>query len=138
MTNAYTFEIKWTLDNKEIEIRIEPRYYHYLKIYRPNDFLNLATAHEVLNYPNRVFTGLNRLHSDSSKRLCVVGKPKYWNVGKKIGDTAPFPQNLVYLVFLNERKSIFEFRAEEADTEDTLSPVGWKDRFGELIWKMHS
>lgn len=132
------FKIKWPVGNSEIEIRIEPKDYNYFKLYRPNDFLNLSTAHEVLNNPNRIFSGLNRPHSNSSNKLCVVGKPKYWYIGVNISDTALFPHNLVYLVFLNERNSIFEFRAEEADIEDTLSPIGWKDRFGELIWKKNS
>lgn len=59
-------------------------------------------------------------------------------LGKRLATQRHFRKTLYTYVFLNERKSIFEFRAEEADTEDTLSPVGWKDRFGELIWKMHS
>lgn len=107
-------------------------------IHQPNDYINLATVHEVLNNPNRIFAGLNRPESDSSKMLCVVGKPKNWYVGKDGDITAPFPRNLVYLVFLNERNSIFEFRAEHADTEDPLSPEGWRDRFVERIWKRPS
>ncbi|MFQ5964687.1 MAG: hypothetical protein ACE5KZ_10410 [Candidatus Scalinduaceae bacterium] len=129
------FTIKWPVSNSEKEIRIEPKDYNYFMLYRPNDFLNLSTAYKVLNNPNRIFSGLNRPHSNSSKKLCVVGKPKHWYIGVNISDTALFPDDLVYLVFLNERNSIFEFGAEEADIEDPLSPIGWKDRFGERIWK---
>lgn len=75
--------------------------------------------------------------------LCVVGKPKKWFIGKsKKGKfksvIAPFPSNLVYLVFLSERMSIFEYGAELTDIEDPLSPTGWKNRFVERIWKKNS
>lgn len=138
MTNAFSFKIKWPVDKSEKEIRVEPDYYKFLNIYRPNKFLNLATVHEVLNYPNRIFAGLNRPHSDSSRKLCVVGKPHNWYIGKDDNSVSSFPTNYVYVVFLSERFSIFEFRAEQADLEDPLSPVGWRDRFGELLWKIHS
>ncbi|MGR3302020.1 MAG: hypothetical protein ACUZ8I_05890 [Candidatus Scalindua sp.] len=138
MVNAYIINIEWPVDGKKIQIRIESKYYERLLIYLPNDFLNLSTVHEVLNNPNRIFSGLNRPHSDSSNMLCFVGKPKYWYVGTSKSVSVPFPSNLVYLVFLNERNSIFEFRAEKADTEDPLSPIGWKDRFGERTWKKNS
>lgn len=122
MTNAFSFKIKWPVDKREIEVRVELEYYKYLNIHRPNDFRNLATAHEVLNYPNRIFTGLNRPHSDSSKKkLCVVGKPRNWYIGRDANAVASFPTNCVYVVFLSERYSIFEFRAEQADTEDPLA-----------------
>ncbi len=138
MVNAYIFNIKWPLDDKEVEIRIEPKTYHFLKIYRPNDFLNLSTVYEVLNNPNRIFAGLKRQHSNSNNKLCVVGKPKNWYIGGNDSSITPFPPNLVYLVFLNERNSIFEFRAEKADTEDALSPEDWKNRFSKRIWKKDS
>ncbi len=132
------FKIKWPVDDSEIEIRIEPAYYKRLQIYMPNDYLNLFTVFEVLQNPNRIFSGLCRRHSDSSKKLCVVGKPQHWYIGTKSSSNVPFPQELVYLVFLSERNSIFEFRAERSDTEDPLSPIGWEERFVELIWKKNS
>jgi hypothetical protein len=135
MANAHTFIIKWPVDGSKREIRVEPKYYEYLLKYLPTDFLNLFTAYEVVNNPNRIFSGLKRLYSDSSRKLCIAGKPHNWYIGKNEETAAPFPQNLVYLVFLNERNSIFEFRAEEADTEDPLSPKDWKDRFAKLLWK---
>ncbi len=101
-------------------------------------FLNLSTVYEVTNNPNRIFSGLNRLYSDSSDRFCIVGKPKSWFVGESKSIEVPFPINLVYLVFLSERYSIFEFGAEKADKEDSLSPEGWRNRYGELIWKKTS
>ncbi|MFQ5962768.1 MAG: hypothetical protein ACE5KZ_00610 [Candidatus Scalinduaceae bacterium] len=137
MVNAYSCKIKWPVDGKEIVIRIEPAYFDFLKIYWPNDFINLYTVHEVLIKPNRIFSGLNRPYSDSSNKLCVVGKPLYWYIGNT-NNKVPFPSGFVYVVFLNERYSVYEFGAEKADTDDSLSPIGWRDRFGELIWKKNS
>lgn len=135
MANAHTFKIRWPVDGSEIEIRVELKYYDFLHKYRPTHFKNLFTAYEVLHNPKRIFSGLKRPHSNSSNKLCVVGKPKSWYV-KESG--VPFPFEFVYLVFLNERRSLYEFRAEKADIEDPLSPEGWKTRFGKLIWKKNS
>lgn len=137
MTNAYSFRITWPIDGKDVEIRIEPNYYKHLLIYWPNDFKNLEIAYEVLQNPNRIFSGLKRPYSNSSNKLCIVGKPRYWYVGKE-SIYIPFPTNLVYLVFLNERKSLYEFRAEKSDIGDPLSPENWENRFRELIWKKNS
>lgn len=136
LTNAHSFKIKWPIDNTEIVIRVEFKTWDFLQKYRPNEFLKLFTVREVLNNPNRIFSGLNRLYSDTSDHLCFVGKPHSWrrHIGKS-EVVVPFPSNLVFLVFLNERKSISEFRAEEADREDPLSPENWENRYGELLWK---
>ena len=135
MANSHTFKIRWPVDDNEIEIRVEYDYYKYLQIYWPDDFMNLITAYEVLQNPNRIFADLRRPHSNSSNKLCIVGKPHVWYVGET---PVSFPKDLVYLVFLNERKSLYEFRAEKSDIEDTLSPERWKIRFGKLIWKKPS
>lgn len=138
LTNARTFKVKWPIDGTEKIIRVEFEYYDFLNISRPNRFLNLFTVYEVLNNPNRIFAGLKRPFSDSSKRLCVVGKPRYWYVGKENSSEVPFPSELVYLVFLSERNSVFEFGAEDADQEDPLSPVNYETRYGEILWKKTS
>ncbi|MCP4254046.1 MAG: hypothetical protein GY775_11680 [Candidatus Scalindua sp.] len=132
------FNIKWPVDGKKTEIRIEREYYDRLLNYQPTNFLNLRTVHKVLNNPSRIFLGLNRLYSDSRNRVCVVGKPETWFIGKSKSIEAPFPSDLVYLVFLSERYSIFEFGPEKADKEDRLSPIDWQNRYGEVIWKMIS
>ena len=137
LANAHTFKIRWPLDDSEIEIRIEPNYWEWLVKHWPHSFRNLQTAYEVLRNPNRIFSGLNRPFSNSSNMLCFAGKPKYWFVGES-NSNVPFPPGFVYLVFLNERKSLYEFRPEKADIEDSLSPEDFKNRFGELIWKKPS
>ncbi|MCP4987905.1 MAG: hypothetical protein GY928_18190 [Colwellia sp.] len=137
MTNAHSFQIKWPVDKTEIVIRVEYKVWDFLFKYRPNEFLKLFTVEEVLKNPNRIFSGLNRQYSDTSQHLCVVGKPQSWrryNRNNEI-EIVPFPPNLVFLVFLNKRKSVSEFRAEEADREDQLSPENWENRYGEILWK---
>ena len=137
MANAHTFTIRWPVDDSEIEIRIELAYWERLLKHLPTDFRNLETVCEVLRNPNRIFRDLNRPLSDSSNRVCVAGKPQLWYVGKR-GSSVPFPRTLVYVVFLSERNSVFEFRSEKADRKDPLSPIGWETRFGRVIWKRNS
>ena len=137
MANAHTFKITWPVDGKEVDIRVEPKYYIYLRNHRPNDFVNVKTVFEVLHNPNRIFSGLNRPYSDSDKKLCVVGKPRFWYVGKNYVQ-APFPPECVYVVFLSERMSVFEFGREEPDPKDPLSPIDYENRFRKLIWQKHS
>ena len=43
--------------------------------------------------------------------------------------------NLVYVVYLNAKKWIFQYRAELADPEDIVNLEGWKNRFRRLVWK---
>ncbi|MDB6039532.1 MAG: hypothetical protein JWM99_3373 [Verrucomicrobiales bacterium] len=50
-------------------------------------------------------------------------------------DTAAFPDNLVFAVYLNSRFVIYECRAEIADKDDKDSPEDWENRYGALIWK---
>lgn len=137
MTNAHLFKIKWPIDDTEIVVRVEFDTWNFLQKYRPNEFLKLFTVHEVLNNPNRIFSGLNRLYSDTNSHLCIVGQPQTWQRYIKKNEIViiPFPSNHVFLVFLNERKSISEFRAEKADRDDPLSPENWENRYGELLWK---
>ena len=104
MTNAHLFKIKWPIDDTEIIIRVEFDTWNFLQKYRPNEFLKLFTVHEVLNNPNRIFSGLNRLYSDTSDYLCFVGKPETWRryIEKNIV-TVPFLSNHFFLVFLDEK-----------------------------------
>lgn len=93
----------------------------------------MRAAKEVLDNPQRIFVGLRELNEGG---WCYVGKPKSWFIAED--RVVPFPEDLVYEVFLNDRMSIFGWRAEKADLEDNLSPVGWKSRFVALAWKKTS
>lgn len=139
--NFRSFPIKWPIDGKVIEIRIELKYYAHLLFNYPNDFSNFHTAQEVLNNPNRIFIDLKRRFSNSENKLCVVGKTRYWRkyiVRDNGSISVPFPQHLVYLVFLDEENYILEHGAERADMVDLLSPRNCEIRFGKLLWKKNS
>ena len=135
MTNApLVFKAKLPPDGPEIEIRIEPKVYDRLRLYNPTDFMNLLTCREVILNPGKIFSDLKRPLSDSKDFLCVAGRPKTWYVTET--KKAPFPSDLVFLVFLNDRHSIYEFRAEALDGTDEFCPENYDWRFGEEIkWK---
>lgn len=137
MTNAHTIKIICPANGQEIEIRFEYEYVHHLLIYLPVQFLNIETAVEVLRNPDRIFTTIKRPLSTDSETMCFVGKPDVWYLRE--GQKVPFPKDeFVFTVYLNARKSIYQFGAEEIDYEDPLSPRDWKNRFGVLIWKKTS
>lgn len=92
-------------------------------------FENVRTLVQVLDDPKRIFTGLRELNAGW---YCYTGKPKTWYVAED--QEVPFPADLVYIVCMNDRMWVYEWRAERADTEDPLSPVDWKNRFAGLVW----
>jgi hypothetical protein len=63
----------------------------------------------------------------------LQGKPKTWKIREH--DTAAFPDNLIFAVYLNSRFVIYECRAEIADKDDNDCPEDWENRYGALIWK---
>lgn len=105
------------------------------KYYReyPVRFENLKAAKYVLDNPQRIFSGV-RVFNEGG--WCFTGKPVSWNIRETI--TAPFPDNLVFAVYLNSRLYIYEARAEYCATDDTLCPVDWQNRYEGLVWKITS
>ena len=47
----------------------------------------------------------------------------------------PFPEHLVYAVYLNAAFNLYEIRGEECAEDDKLCPIDWQKRYGALIWK---
>lgn len=133
MANAHTSKIIFPPTGQKIEIRIEYGFWDYLLKYQPVKFVNIETAFKVLNNPNRIFSGIKRPISTNADTLCFAGIPDTWYLREDL--EVSFPDNLVYAVYLNSRKSIYDFRAEEADFEDRLIPKNWKLRYGGLLWK---
>lgn len=52
--------------------------------------------------------------------------------------TAPFPENMVFAVYMNSRLYIYDARAEYCASDDTLCPVDWQNRYEGLVWKSTS
>lgn len=100
-------------------------YKHY-----PVRYLNFLAAKKVLDDPKRIFSRI-RIITDGG--WCYVGKPDVWYVTEE--SVVPFPSDLVYAVYMNDRMFVQGHRAEIADQEDPLSPKNWKTRFGGLKWK---
>ena len=135
MANAYILNIKYPVDGQPLAIRFEPNFIEHLFKYHPVQFENLRVVKAVLLNPKRIFIGIKR--AVSADGLCFVGQPENWHVREN--KYLPFPkERLVFVVYLNDRNSVYEFRAEEVDFEDPLSPKDWKNRFGGLLWKSTS
>jgi hypothetical protein len=63
-------------------------------------------------------------------------RPREWYV--RGGRLVPFPDDLVYALYINDAMWLYEWRAENVDHEDPLNPRGWKERFKALKWKSTS
>ncbi len=132
MTNAYTFTIKNPADGQDLLIRFEFAAIEHYVIYNKTKLNNIETAKKVLINPKRIFVGINRpVRNDG---MCFVGQPETWYIRED--RKVPFPkEKFVFSVYLNSRLSVYDFRAEEIDSEDPLSPKDWKNRFGGVLWK---
>jgi hypothetical protein len=106
--------------------RLIERYYKYY----PVRFENLKAAKYVLDNPRRIFSGVRAFNEGG---WCFTGKPVYWNIRETT--TAPFPDELVFAVYMNSRLYIYEARAEYAAKDDKLCPVDWQNRYEGLVWK---
>ena len=104
----------------------------YLNAYKyaPVSYENLRTAKQVLENPERIFTGIRRFNEGG---WCFTGRPREWHVKENV--TAAFPDNLVFAVYLNPALCVYEWRAEAAAENDPYSPIDWEDRYNALIWK---
>lgn len=99
--------------------------------YRSVDFENLRAAKHVLENPQRIFSVLREFGDE--ERWCYTGRPERWYAAENV--TAPFPDNLVFAVYLDSRIRIYQSRAERVAEDDRMSPVSWQSRYGGLVWK---
>jgi hypothetical protein len=84
----------------------------------------------VLQNPKRIFSGV-RIHNEGG--WCFTGRPEKWHTKENV--ITPFPDNLIFAVYINSRLCLYECRAEFAATDDPLAPKDWKNRYRALIWK---
>jgi hypothetical protein len=101
----------------------------YYKLY-PVRYENLRAAKFVLENPERIFTGVRQFNEGG---WCFTGRPKLWYIRE--GVRAPFPDNLIFAVYLNSRFVVYECRAERAASDDRSCPVDWQNRYNGLVWK---
>jgi hypothetical protein len=107
----------------------------YLSAYKftPVKYENLRAAKFVLENPERIFAGIRRFNDGG---WCFTGRPVMWHIKEQL--TAPFPNHLVFAVYLNPGLRVYEWRAELADQNDPASPDDWENRYNALIWKRTS
>jgi|ERR1022692_180769 hypothetical protein len=135
MPNDYLIEIINPIDPKGQKVQaIIPHtlILNYYK-YHPVRFENFRTVRYVLANTDRIFSGIRQFNEGG---WCFTGKPKSWYIKESV--QAPFPENLVFSVYLNSRLYIYEARAEKCAVEDNLCPENWQNRYGALIWKTTS
>jgi len=102
---------------------------HYYK-YDPVRYENFRAVRHVLETPRRIFAGVRRFNEGG---WCFTGKPTTWYVRPEV--QVPFPNGLVFAVYLNPRFYVYEARAEKAADDDDCSPVDWRNRYTTLKWK---
>ena len=95
----------------------------------PVGYENLRAAKYVLENIERIFRGLRQYNRGG---WCYTGRPQSWYIREDV--TAPFPDSLVFAVYINPRLRVFEARAEVAEREDPMSPLNWSDRYEGLVW----
>jgi hypothetical protein len=120
-------------DGQKISVTIPVQVIENYYTFHPVRFENLRCAKHVLERPLRIFAGIRQWNEGG---WCFTGRPESWNIRENI--VAPFPGNLVYAVYLNERFYVFECRAELSASDDPNSPCDWQDRYKGLIWKSTS
>ncbi len=131
MAHAYVIQ---TVDpanilGPKVEVRIEEALVNRLYKYKPTKFMNLFTVHQVLSNPKRIFIGVRRAFTQDG--WCYVGKPATWYVREEV--RVPFPRDLVFAVYVDSDRVVYDFIAEDADRKDPLNPVDWENRFGGVI-----
>jgi hypothetical protein len=101
--------------------------------YSPVDYENLRAAKYVLEHTERIFFGVREFNEGG---WCYTGRPAEWFI--KEGVVAPFPDNMIFAVYLNPNMRAYECRAEYVADDDARCPKGWQTRYGGLTWKSTS
>lgn len=91
-------------------------------------FHNLLTAVDVLRRPHQVWHALRQVGEEETLGYAYVGSPR--SLRDEGGKAYPLPQDRVFLVFLDLRMTVLEWRTE-------VAPEGGfaeGERFKELLW----
>ena len=106
-----------------------------LRLYKYSSvrYENLRAAKYVLENTERIFFGVREF---SKGGWCYTGRPVEWYIRENI--VAPFPEHMVFAVYLNPNMRVYECRAEHAADDDPLSPVDWQKRYRGRAWKSTS
>jgi hypothetical protein len=104
----------------------------YLRMYKfsPVKYENLVAAKYILENPQRIFSGVRQFNDGG---WCFTGRPNSWYVTKDV--RVPFPEHLVFAVYLNAAFNLYEARGERSANDDKLCPIDWQKRYQALVWK---
>lgn len=99
----------------------------------PVDWYNVRVAKEVLECPERVYSG-TREHQEGG--WCYVGRPTSYCMKPDV--TVPLPPGFVFTVYLNAARTAYHWRIEKTEPQDELAPIGADERYGRLAWDRDS
>lgn len=107
----------------------------YLRAYKEDriHYENLRAAKYVLDNVQRIFSGVRDYNQGG---WCLTARPLEWHLREQI--VVPFPEDLVYAVYVHPRRFVYEWRAERVDNDDKLCPLDWRRRYKALVWKRTS
>ncbi|MBI1320579.1 MAG: hypothetical protein GC168_16775 [Candidatus Hydrogenedens sp.] len=102
------------------------------RVYQHNsvEYENLRCVKEVLDNPLNIYCGVRHMNYGF---WCFVGRPKRYYVREGV-IAEPFPEHLIYAVYLNDRFILYSFRPERASADDRNHIDRWEERFGGLKW----
>ena len=95
------------------------------------DWQNLVAAVKVLQDPLAIFGGVRAYREGG---YCYVGRPDEWCIKRDC--LAPFPEHLVFAVYVNLNLWLFDIQAERLERDSAFLPRGWQERYrGGLLWQ---
>lgn len=101
----------------------------YLNAHGPERRLyDIASAGLVLREPLIIFENLKREGFEHG--LCYAGKPTIYGQQWE----SPTPRGLIFTVYINCDRIVYEWRLEEEDVKHSGRPADWKRRFGAIKW----
>ena len=94
-------------------------------------YYNMTMIQKVLLNPFAIFEGLKRENLEGG--LCYSGVPSEMQWDEKV--RVPFEKRKVFLVFINDKSEIFNWRIEIEHKKDKGFPENHKTRFDKVLWK---
>lgn len=97
-------------------------------------YANFEVVHLVLREPSRIYRGLREWNHN---HWCFVGRPEFWHLEDKATGTVrrlPFPQDLIYAVYLNDRYFVHGFGPRDAEPPGGTHIANSDQHFGGVQW----
>ena len=105
---------------------------HYMRYGPAHKFFDSLTIPYILLHPSVIFLGLKR--ENMEKGLCYAGIPPVRYVNAEV--TAPPHPGMIFMVFVDDKSHVFNWRWERVDKSNNSYPIDSKDRFTKTIWSI--